>query len=90
MADVILGDDMGAGVGMDVFVEASQALIEPLEAFFTNVFVMAVSVYQTVIFSEYVFDLFKNTLLWQSFKTSENCMMKSWCRIETGPILATL
>jgi len=29
------------GVGIDVFVEASQALIEPLEAFFTNVFVMA-------------------------------------------------
>jgi glycyl-tRNA synthetase beta subunit len=46
------------GVGMDVFVEASQALIEPLEAFFTNVFVMAVSVYYTVIFCEYVFDLF--------------------------------
>ncbi len=58
MADVILGDDMGAGVGIDVFVEASQALIEPLEAFFTNVFVMAVSVYYTVIFCEYVFDLF--------------------------------
>jgi glycyl-tRNA synthetase len=46
------------GVGMDVFVEASQALIEPLEAFFTNVFVMAVSVYYTVIFCEYLFDLF--------------------------------
>jgi hypothetical protein len=58
MADVILGDDMGAGVGMDVFVEASQALIEPLEAFFANVFVMAVSVHYTVIFCEYVFDLF--------------------------------
>ncbi len=58
MADVVLGDDMGAGVGMDVFVEASQALIKPLEAFFTNVFVMAVSVHYTVIFCEYVFDLF--------------------------------
>jgi hypothetical protein len=58
MADVVLGDDMGAGVGMDVFVEASQVLIKPLEAFFTNVFVMAVSVHYTVIFCEYVFDLF--------------------------------
>lgn len=28
---------------MNVFVEASQALVEPLEAFFNNVFVMAVS-----------------------------------------------
>lgn len=33
----------GTGVGIDVFVEASQALVEPLEAFFNNVFVMAVS-----------------------------------------------
>ncbi|CAM6125405.1 unnamed protein product [Calypogeia fissa] len=29
------------GVGVDVFVEASQSLVDPLEAFFTNVFVMA-------------------------------------------------
>lgn len=33
----------GTGVGIDVFVEASQALVQPLEAFFNNVFVMAVS-----------------------------------------------
>ena len=32
---------------MDIFVEASQALVEPLEAFFNNVFVMAVSGFVT-------------------------------------------
>lgn len=33
---------------MNVFVEASQALVEPLEAFFNNVFVMAVRVLPSI------------------------------------------
>lgn len=43
---------------MDVFVEVSQALVEPLEAFFNNVFVMAVSSFVTS-FSSFS----KNTML---------------------------